>query len=334
MKAVTGVLPTVGSWAFELKWDGMRVVAAVGDSDRQLRLDTTRGLDAAARFPELAGLPEALAPHRLVLDGEVVAFRDGRPSFGQLQHRMHLSRPAEIVRVAPTIPVVYVVFDLLWLDGEDLTARPYLERRERLFEVVEPGESWLVPAHHVGGGADLLAAAQEQRLEGIVAKRTDSRYLPGKRNPAWIKVKVRPPRSWWSGAGSRARAAGPVIWVRCWLATTRATPCASPARSAPGSAPTSSTAWAASSEGWPATSARSTRRLPVRSPAWPGGCVPSWSQRSPSPSGPAAAPSTTPATSRPATTRTLTTWFWRADRRQSAMPPLWVRPSSGWTVKD
>jgi len=216
MKAVTGVLPAAGSWAFELKWDGMRVVAAVGDPDQPLRLDTTRGLDAAARFPELAGLPAALAPHRLVLDGEVVAFRDGRPSFGQLQHRMHLSRPAEIVRVAPTIPVVYVVFDLLWLDGDDLTARPYLERRERLFEVVEPGASWLVPAHHIGGGADLLAAAQEQRLEGIVAKRTDSRYLPGKRNPAWIKVKVRPRQElvvggWQPGEGGRAGHLGSLL---------------------------------------------------------------------------------------------------------------------------
>ncbi|HEY8545392.1 MAG TPA: hypothetical protein VIL36_10110, partial [Acidimicrobiales bacterium] len=126
MKAVTGSLPTSGSWAFELKWDGMRVVAAVGDDEQPLRLDTTRGLDAAPRFPELAGLPAALAPHRLILDGEVVAFRDGRPSFGQLQHRMHLTRPADVTRVAATIPVVYVVFDLLWLDGEDLTGRPYL----------------------------------------------------------------------------------------------------------------------------------------------------------------------------------------------------------------
>jgi len=124
MKAVTGTLPTSGSWAFELKWDGMRVVAAVGDPSRPLRLDTTGGLDAAARFPELAALPAALAPHRVVLDGEVVTFRDGRPSFGQLQHRMRLARPAEITRVAATIPVVYVVFDLLWVDGDDLVPAP------------------------------------------------------------------------------------------------------------------------------------------------------------------------------------------------------------------
>jgi bifunctional non-homologous end joining protein LigD len=194
MKAVTGELPPPGdTWAAEVKWDGQRLVAAVGDPDQPLRLDTTRGFDAAPRFPELAGLPAALAPHRLVIDGEMVAFGDhGRPDFGRLQHRMHLTRPAEIARVAARIPASYVVFDLLWLDGRDVTGLPYLERRRLLAEVVEPGDGWQVAAHHVGGAADLLAAAQAQRLEGIVAKRVDSTYQPGRRSPLWRKVKVRP----------------------------------------------------------------------------------------------------------------------------------------------
>lgn len=196
MKAVTGQLPPgadTDAWSSEVKWDGQRLVAAVGDRAQPLRLDTTRGLDAATRFPELAGLPSALAPHRLILDGEAVAFDGkGRPSFGQLQHRMHLTRPAEITRVASAIPVTYVIFDLLWLDDRDLTGLPYLERRQLLAEVVGPGDGWTVPAHHVGGGSDLLAAATAQHLEGIVVKRTSSRYLPGKRSPLWIKVKVRP----------------------------------------------------------------------------------------------------------------------------------------------
>jgi bifunctional non-homologous end joining protein LigD len=194
MKAVTGELPPPGdAWAAEVKWDGQRLVAAVGDPGQPLRLDTTRGLDAAARFPELSDLPKALAPHRLVLDGEVVAFGDhGRPSFGQLQHRMHLTRPAEIARVAARIPARYVIFDLLWLDDRDLTRLPYLQRRELLVNVVAPGDGWLVAAHHVGGAADLLEAAKVQHLEGIVTKRVDSPYLPGKRSPLWRKVKVRP----------------------------------------------------------------------------------------------------------------------------------------------
>ena len=142
MKAVTGELPPPGdAWAAEVKWDGQRLVAAVGDPDQLLRLDTTRGLDAAVRFPELDGLPAALAPHRLILDGEIVAFSDGRANFGLLQHRMHLTRTAEITRVAARIPARYMVFDLLWLDDHDLTSLTYLERREMLTELVEPAES-------------------------------------------------------------------------------------------------------------------------------------------------------------------------------------------------
>lgn len=217
MKAVTGELPTGDGWAAEVKFDGMRIVAAVGDPDQPLRLDTTRGLDAAARFPELAGLPAALAPHRVILDGEVVAFDDaGRPSFGQLQHRMHLAKPAEIARVAAQIPVRYMIFDILWLDGEDVTSRPYLERRELLFETVSPGEAWLVPAHHVDGGADLFKAAREQGLEGIVVKRVDSPYVAGARKPWWLKVKVRPRQEfviggWQEGEGGRSGQLGSLL---------------------------------------------------------------------------------------------------------------------------
>jgi bifunctional non-homologous end joining protein LigD len=193
MKAVTGELPPPGdAWAAEVKWDGQRLVAAVGDPDQPLRLDTTRGLDAAVRFPELDGLPAALAPHRLILDGEMVAFSDGRPNFGLLQHRMHLTRPAEITRVAARIPARYMVFDLLWLDDHDLTSLTYLERREMLTELVEPAEEWQVPPHHIGGAADLLDAARAQQLEGIMVKRVQSVYLPGRRSPHWVKVKVRP----------------------------------------------------------------------------------------------------------------------------------------------
>jgi hypothetical protein len=122
MKAVTGELPVrdTEAWSAEVKWDGQRLLAATGAPDQPLRLDTTTGADAVARFPELAGLPAALAPYQLVLDGEAVAFDEhGRPSFGQLQLRMHLASPADISRVAATIPVNYVIFDLLWLNGRD-----------------------------------------------------------------------------------------------------------------------------------------------------------------------------------------------------------------------
>jgi bifunctional non-homologous end joining protein LigD len=213
MKAVTGELPVGEAWSFEMKWDGMRVVAAIGDPQQPLRLDTTRGNDATDRFPELGGLPARLAPHRVVLDGEVVAFGDdGRPNFGLLQHRMHLARPADAARVAATIPVCYVVFDLLWLDGQDLTGFTYVERRHLLTELVEPGDGLLVPAHQLGDGADLLEAARQSRLEGIVAKRIDSLYRPGTRSQMWRKVKIRPRQEFVIGGwhpGDRGRLGQP-----------------------------------------------------------------------------------------------------------------------------
>jgi bifunctional non-homologous end joining protein LigD len=217
MKAVTGDLPTGEGWAAEVKFDGMRILAAVGDPDQPLRLDTTRGHDAALRFPELAGLPAALSPHQVVLDGEVVAFDEaGRPNFGLLQRRMHLTRSSEIARIAGEVPVRYVVFDLLWLDGHDLTQLTYLQRRRLLSELVDPGEAWLVPAHHVDGAAELLEAARAQRLEGIMVKRVDSRYVPGARSPWWRKIKVRPRQEfviggWQDGEGNRSGLLGSIL---------------------------------------------------------------------------------------------------------------------------
>lgn len=191
MKAVAGSLPTDddGSWAYEVKWDGMRLVANVDD---EVRLTSTNGIDATIRFPELAELATHLGGHRTVLDGEVVALDDqGRSNFSTLQARMHLTDPARVAQLRAQVPVRYVVFDLLHLDGHDTFDLPYVDRRRLLTDLVEPGPGWLVPAHQVGDGAALLDAARQRGLEGVMAKRLDSVYRPGKRSPAWRKVKVR-----------------------------------------------------------------------------------------------------------------------------------------------
>jgi bifunctional non-homologous end joining protein LigD len=131
-----------------------------------------------------------LGSHEAVLDGEVVAFgEDGRPSFERLQRRMHLTAEGQVRRLSQSEPVVYLIFDLLFLDGRSLLALPYGERRAALAELQLAGPAWQAPAHHVGDGAALLEASRAQRLEGIVAKRLDSPYLPGKRTSAWVKVK-------------------------------------------------------------------------------------------------------------------------------------------------
>jgi bifunctional non-homologous end joining protein LigD len=188
MLARTGPLPPDdGRWAYEIKWDGVRAIAFVQGGT--LGLQARSGRDISARYPELRPLAAALAGHEVVLDGEVVAFDGARPSFQKLQSRMHLTSDSQIRRMAQQDPVHYIAFDLLYLDGRSLLDDRYDERRAALAELGLAGPTWQAPAHHVGDGAALLEATRAQQLEGIVAKRLDCPYLPGRRSPGWVKVK-------------------------------------------------------------------------------------------------------------------------------------------------
>ena len=191
MRAVSGELPGGDAWGYEIKWDGMRLLAAVGP-DPPPRLRSSRGNVVTHRFPELATLSSGIHATSATLDGELVAFdAEGRPSFGRLQHRIHLDDPTIVAAAAADVPVAFVVFDLLELDGTDITHLPLSERRRALEVVLEPGPSWRLSQLHHGGGRELLAAVREAELEGVVAKRLDSRYTPGKRSRSWIKTKIR-----------------------------------------------------------------------------------------------------------------------------------------------
>jgi bifunctional non-homologous end joining protein LigD len=189
MLARAGELPPrQEDWGFEVKWDGVRAIAY--SEPGRLRLESRNLRDITASYPELKRLNRALHHHEAVLDGEIVAFGDdGRPSFERLQSRMHIASEAQARRRAEGAPVTYVIFDLLWLDGHSLMDLPYAERRERLAELELDGDQWKVPAHHVGAGTALLEATRAQGLEGIVAKRLDCPYQPGRRSPGWVKVK-------------------------------------------------------------------------------------------------------------------------------------------------
>lgn len=173
-------------WAVELKWDGMRLQAHVGRDRTDLYSGS--GNTVTSGFPELAGLGSAIGLDA-VLDGEAVVFDEGRPSFAHLQSRIHVTNPnATLVR---TMPVVYLVFDLLRLDGHDLCGLPYRERRRLLEDLVEDAPAWKVPPYSIGEAETLLALAEERSLEGIVLKRLDGTYQPGRRSQTWVKVKVR-----------------------------------------------------------------------------------------------------------------------------------------------
>ena len=215
MKAVSGPLPAGGDWVFEVKWDGMRAVAEIAGGAPPL-LQTVNGKDASASFPELAGLGAALGVRDAILDGEIVAFADdGRPDFGLLQQRMHVTDPRTVRQRAAAVPCVYVIFDLLSLEGTPTTDLPWADRRRLLEALVETGPHWQVPPVHTDGAA-LYAAAVDASLEGIVAKRTSSTYRPGTRSGDWIKVKVRRRQEfvvggWAPGTGSRSEAIGGLL---------------------------------------------------------------------------------------------------------------------------
>ncbi len=189
MLARSGQLPRgEDRWGYEIKWDGVRALAY--SRPGELRLQSRNLNEITDTYPELARLNRALGSHSAVLDGEIVAFdEEGRPSFGMLQPRMHVSSRTQAGRLAKSVPATYVIFDLLWLDGHALTGLPYAERRDRLAGLELSGESWRTPDHLVGRGSSLLEAARAQGLEGIVAKRLDSLYQPGLRSRDWVKVK-------------------------------------------------------------------------------------------------------------------------------------------------
>jgi bifunctional non-homologous end joining protein LigD len=189
MLAKAGPLPDQeGVWAFEIKWDGVRAVAYA--SGGRIRFESRNGNDITPRYPELRDLGRAVGAHEAVLDGEIVAFDEqGRPSFQRLQGRMHLSGERAVKRKSVEAPVAYVIFDLLHLDGHSLLGLPYAERRAALAGLGLAGPHWQTPAHHVGDGAALAQLARAQGLEGVVAKRLDCPYTPGRRSPGWVKVK-------------------------------------------------------------------------------------------------------------------------------------------------
>ncbi|MEA2211316.1 MAG: bifunctional non-ous end joining protein LigD [Solirubrobacteraceae bacterium] len=175
-------------WGFEVKWDGVRAIAYVKPG--RLRLESRNLREITDGYPEVRGLLRDLGMREAVFDGELITFDEhGRPSFERLQRRMHVTSPSAVRRLAASTPVVYVIFDLLYLDGHDVMAQPYGERRAALEGLELGGPAWRVPAAHAGQGRALLSATESQGLEGVVAKRLDSRYEPGRRNGAWLKIK-------------------------------------------------------------------------------------------------------------------------------------------------
>jgi bifunctional non-homologous end joining protein LigD len=201
MLATAGPLPAgQPGWAFEMKWDGLRAISYVTGAG--VRLVSRTGRDITHAYPELAGLAAAVraaGAERAVLDGEIVALATvpgaaagaaGRPSFEALQQRMNLSAADDVRLLASRVPVTYLAFDLLSLNGHALLDLPWNQRRGLLEELRLDGGHWLTPpAFTTETAQEVQAASVQQGLEGVVAKRQAGRYEPGRRSAGWVKVK-------------------------------------------------------------------------------------------------------------------------------------------------
>jgi bifunctional non-homologous end joining protein LigD len=200
-------------YGFEVKWDGIRAVVYSGKRKGDITIENRNLRDITFKYPEL----HELAGLNAVIDGEIVALDErGRPSFELLQGRMHLSTEAAVQARMADIPVRLMAFDLIWHDGRDLTDVPYTERRALLDELDVNGRCWQTPAWRAGEGSALLQAAREQALEGVMAKRLDSPYCPGKRTKHWLKIKAKLSQElvvggWLPGEGRRLSTLGALV---------------------------------------------------------------------------------------------------------------------------
>jgi bifunctional non-homologous end joining protein LigD len=189
MKATLATEPPRGNdWLFEIKWDGVRAIAWI--DGEQAHLQSRTGIRCEKQYPELAVIPHYVAARQAILDGEIAVLDEtGVSRFHLIQPRIANSDPAAIARLAKTTPVVYLVFDLLYLDGYDLRGVALRERKNLLRQALTETPVLKISADFAGSGEELLAAAREHGLEGIVAKRAGS-YYESKRSREWLKIKI------------------------------------------------------------------------------------------------------------------------------------------------
>ena len=201
-------------WIFEPKWDGVRALATCSVDETMLMSRNQN--DITATYPELGKLHERLVCFDAIVDGEIVAMHHGRPSFERLQSRINLQNPHEVARMVKQIPVSFIAYDLLYLDGKSLIKKPLEERKELLDELVVVSDNIQVSPYVSGEGTTLYEAACAQNLEGIVAKRLGCPYRPGRRGKEWLKIKTTFDADlvvggWSKGDGSRSKSFGSLL---------------------------------------------------------------------------------------------------------------------------
>jgi bifunctional non-homologous end joining protein LigD len=192
------------NWLFEIKWDGVRALAWIEDGTLTLRARS--GADITAQYPELSGLPAALSAQNAIVDGEIAVMdARGRSDFEKLQERMHVRSPGQ--KLLSEFPVVYFAFDFPYCDGYDLRAATLLQRKQLLQRLLHPSERVRFSDHQLEKGKELFELAKQNELEGIIAKRIDSRYV-SERSVNWLKLKTSKTLDAVVGGWTAARGAG------------------------------------------------------------------------------------------------------------------------------
>jgi bifunctional non-homologous end joining protein LigD len=171
-------------WIFEIKWDGTRALCYVNKTTTFIN---RRGIDITYRYPELTIAQNCIKS--CILDGEIVVLKNGIPSFRDLQKREHVDNAFKIKLLSENIPAVYVVFDILAVDSQDITDTPLMERKSYITQIVSESPRLMICPFIEGKGDQYYNAVTEKGFEGVMAKRKDSLYFPGKRSEVWLKIK-------------------------------------------------------------------------------------------------------------------------------------------------
>ena len=191
-KVITPMLARSGEpfsdpdWIFEVKWDGTRALCLV---NKTLTFLNRRSTDITSRYPELTTLRENISASSCILDGEIVVLKRGKPSFQDLQRREHADNPFRIRLLSEEIPAVYIVFDILSVNKEDVTKKELSKRKKILKETVSESSRVLLSPYVEGKGKEYFEAVVKEGFEGVMAKKKNSLYYPGVRSQFWLKIK-------------------------------------------------------------------------------------------------------------------------------------------------
>ncbi len=204
-------VPKGEEYLFEVKWDGIRALVSLEDG--QVRIRSRNHNDITKQFPELQVVDKSFRANGGLFDAEIVCLdKSGKPDFKKVIHRLMSTGESNIQKLSKTSPVCCYVFDCLYLDGRTLIQEPLVRRKEWLKDAIRPDSCYRV-SESVEDGDSLFAAAREHGLEGIMAKKKDGKYLPGRRSDLWLKIKVRQTADcvivgYTPGKGNRSRTFG------------------------------------------------------------------------------------------------------------------------------